>query len=270
MPPPATTRARARRRAPASDRDGAAPTDGAADAPGAATRELAGPRIRELPPQDRPREKLIAAGAAVLSDSELLAVLLRTGRRGANAVDLARELVAKYGSLAAIARCGVAELARHKGVGTVKAAQLAAAFGIGSRLAREVVATAPIDSPELVNTLLGAEMRALAKEELRVLLLDTRFRLLRIEKVSVGSLNESIAHPREIFQPAISHSAYAIIAAHNHPSGDPAPSEADHRLTRRLVEAGRILQINLLDHVIIGAPMGGQPGYFSFKEAGLL
>ena len=113
-------------------------------------------------------------------------------------------------------------------------------------------------------------MRRLDRESLRAVLLDTRHRLLRVEEISLGSLNESIAHPREIFRAAVQHAAAAFILVHNHPSGDVSPSEADHRLTRRLAEAARLLQIPMLDHVIIGVPRGGQPGYFSFREAGVL
>ena len=116
----------------------------------------------------------------------------------------------------------------------------------------------------------AAEMRALHKESLRVVLLDTRYHLIRMEEVSLGSVNESIAHPRDVFRPAVISSAYAVIVVHNHPSGDPSPSQSDHSLTRRLVEAAELLQIKLLDHIIIGAPSEGQPPYFSFKEAGVL
>lgn len=226
--------------------------------------------IHELPPQDRPREKLARLGAAALSDSELVAILLRTGIPGANAIEVARTLLARFQSLSGLARCSVKEIASIKGVGPAKAVQLAAAFGLGSRLARESLSKSKIDSPELVYELLGSEMRALSKESLRVILLDTKYHLMRIEEVSLGSLNESIAHPREIFRPAMIWSAYAVIIAHNHPSGDPTPSEADHRLTRRLAEAAQLLQITLLDHVIIGSPNDGKPSFYSFKEAGIL
>lgn len=226
--------------------------------------------IHELPEEDRPREKLAAKGAAALSDSELIAILLRTGLPGANAVDVARNLLGKYQSLNGLSRCGVKELSAIKGVGPAKAVQLAAAFGLGARLAREALLQKKIDSPELVYELLGAEMRALHTESLRVVLLNTRYELLRIHEVSAGSMNESIAHPREIFRPALIYSAYAVIAVHNHPSGDPAPSGADHRLTRRLADAAQLLQIGLLDHIIIGAPDGKRVPYFSFKEAGVL
>lgn len=227
-------------------------------------------RIHELPEQERPREKLATLGATALSDSELIAILLRTGLPGANAVDVARQLLTKYQSLSGLARCTVAELSAIKGVGPAKAVQLAAAFGLATRLARETLTRQRLDTPQLIYDLMGAEMRALQRESLRVILLDTKFLLLRIEEVSLGSLNESIAHPREIFRTAITHAAYAMILVHNHPSGDPTPSDADSRLTRRLNEAAELLQIRFLDHVIIGSPDNGRRPYFSFREAGVI
>ncbi len=227
-------------------------------------------KIREMPRDERPREKLAAHGAAALTSPELIAILLRTGRRGANAVEVARQLLEKYGSLTGLTRCTVDELRKVKGIGPTKAVQLVAAFGLGHRLARETLSKQKIDSPELVNELVGPEMRRLRKESLRVILLDTRYHLIRVEEVSIGSVNESIAHPRDIFRPALVSSAYAVIVVHNHPSGDASPSQTDHSLTRRLAEAAELLQIKLLDHIIIGAPTDGSPGYFSFKEAGVL
>ena len=227
-------------------------------------------KIREMPREERPREKLAAHGASALTSPELIAILLRTGRRGANAVEVARQLLEKYGSLTGLTRCTVDELRKVKGIGPTKAVQLVAAFGLGHRLARETLSKQKIDSPELVNELVGPEMRRLRKESLRVILLDTRYHLIRVEEVSIGSVNESIAHPRDIFRPALVSSAYAVIVVHNHPSGDASPSQTDHSLTRRLAEAAELLQIKLLDHLIIGAPSEGNPGYFSFKEAGVL
>ena len=227
-------------------------------------------KIREMPQEERPREKLAAHGAAALTDPELIAILLRTGVVGANAVEVGRELLKSYGSLAGLSRCTVDELAKIRGVGFAKAVQLVAAFGLGQRLARETLSKQKIDSPELANELVGAEMRRLHKESLRVILLDTRYHLIRIEEVSIGSVNESIAHPRDVFRPAVVSSAYAVIVVHNHPSGDPSPSQTDHSLTRRLAEAAELLQIKLLDHIIIGAPSEQGAGYFSFKEAGVL
>jgi DNA repair protein RadC len=227
-------------------------------------------KIREMPAQERPREKLLARGVSALSDPELIAILLRTGLRGANAVEVGRQLLQKYKSLTGISRCSVKELRRIPGIGEAKALELVAAFGLGERLARETLSKQKLDSPELVSELVGPEMRRLRTESLRVILLDTRYRLLHIEEVSLGSLNESIAHPREIFRPALTYSAHAVIVVHNHPSGDASPSQTDHSLTRRLAEAAELLQIKLLDHIIIGAPAEGSPGYFSFKEAGVL
>jgi DNA repair protein RadC len=227
-------------------------------------------RIQELPDEDRPREKLMKQGANSLSESELIAILLRTGTVGANAIDVARELVIRYHSLTALSRCGAKELAQVKGIGLAKALQLAAAFELGKRLAQESPSRGKMDTPELVYELLGQEMRMLSKESLRAVLLDTRLRLLRVEEIALGSISECIAHPREVFRPALIHSAYAVILAHNHPSGDPSPSAADIQMSRRMSEAAKILQIRLLDHVIIGAPAAERAGYYSFAEAGIL
>jgi DNA repair protein RadC len=227
-------------------------------------------KIRELPQDDRPREKLMARGANALTNAELIAILLRTGLPGANAVDVAAKLLVRYQSLNALSRCSVEEISAIPGIGPAKAVQLVAAFNLGHRIAQEQWAHEKIDSPELVYNLLGAEMRTLQKESLRILMLDTRYHLLRVEEISRGSMSESIAHPREVFRPAIIASAYAVIVAHNHPSGDPSPSQADHSLTRRLAEAAELLQIKLLDHIILGAPAEGRQPYFSFKEAGVL
>ncbi len=231
---------------------------------------MRGPRMQELPEEDRPREKLARLGATALSEAELIAILLHTGVPGTNAVELGRQLLDQFGSLAGLARCSVAELAQVRGIGPAKAVQLAAAFGLGHRLARENLARQKMDRPELIHELLGGEMRALNRESLRVVLLDAKYHLLRVEEVSLGSLNESIAHPREIFRPALIHAAFALIVVHNHPSGDPAPSDADRRLTTRLREAAGLLQIRLLDHVILGAEAPGRLPYFSFAEAGAI
>ena len=227
-------------------------------------------KIHELPEQERPREKLAAHGAAALSDSELIAILLRTGIPGANAVDIGRQLILQFGSLAALARASLAELAKTKGVGRTKAVQLAAAFGLASRLAKESLTDIPLDTPARIFELLGAEMRQLGKESLRVVLLDSTLRLLCVEQVSLGSLNECLAHPREILRPAVLHNAFAFILVHNHPSGDPTPSDADRRVTMRMAEAAKMLQINFFDHVILGSPSAERAPYFSFREAGVI
>jgi DNA repair protein RadC len=227
-------------------------------------------KISEMPQGERPREKLLARGANALVDPELIALLLGTGVPGANAIVVARQLLEKFKSLSGLSRCTVGELRKIRGIGEAKAIHLVAAFQLGHRLANERLSRQKVDSPELVYELVGLEMRALHKESLRVILLDTRYHLISTSEVSQGSVNESIAHPRDIFRPAMLASAYAVIVVHNHPSGDPSPSQSDHSLTRRLAEAAELLQIKLLDHVIIGAPAEGCPPYFSFKEAGVL
>ena len=167
----------------------------------------------------------------------MIAILLRTGRVGANAVQVAAQLLERHRSLGGLSRCTLEELSAVPGIGPAKAMQLVATFKLGQRLARETYAQAKIDAPELVYELLAPEMRGLHKESLRVLLLDTRYRLLRTEEVSLGSLNESIAHPREVFRPAIVASAYAVIVVHNHPSGRVEPSREDLAITKKLQSA---------------------------------
>jgi len=230
-------------------------------------------RIQELLEADQPAERLAGLGANTLSNTELLAILLAGAEPGANPVDateLTRRLLLKFRSLRTLARCDPREFVSVEGISMPKAVALAAAFELGRRVARETIAKLKVDSPEIVCQLLAQDLRALTRESLRALLLDTKYQLLRIEEISLGSLNESIAHPREIFRPALIHSAFAIVMVHNHPSGDPTPSEADRRLTRRVAEVGALLQVNLLDHIIIGGMQAGQPSYYSFKEAGVL
>jgi DNA repair protein RadC len=227
-------------------------------------------KICELPTDDRPREKLAKSGPAALKDVELITVLLQSGVAGRHVTDVADELLQRAGSLAGLTRFGVDDFKDVPGIGFAKAVKLVAAFALGKRIAEQTLSTEKLDSPEAVYALMGPEMRALRQESLRVILLDTRYRLIRVEEVSRGSTNESIAHPRELFRPALVTSAYAVIVVHNHPSGHSSPSQTDHSLTRRLAEAAEILQIKLLDHIIIGAPSTNSPGYFSFKEAGVL
>jgi DNA repair protein RadC len=231
---------------------------------------MRGLRIEELPDQHKPREKLLQRGVDALTDAEVLAILLRTGVQGCNVIELAERLLLKYGNLALLSRCSVAELSGLKGIGPAKALQLAAAFGLSARLVAEQAASGPLDKPDAIYQMLGTEMRLLDRESLRSVLVDARCRLIAVTEVSRGTLNESLAHPREIFKPAISHSAYGFVLVHNHPSGDPAPSESDIRLTRRVSESAQILQVRFLDHIIVGSPQQNRPGYFSFKEADIL
>ncbi|MCB1078738.1 MAG: DNA repair protein RadC [Verrucomicrobiae bacterium] len=230
------------------------------------------PRIRDLPEADRPREKLAARGPGALTDAELLAIFFGTGRRGQSAVDLGRELIRRFGSLQSITRRTLEELSQIPGIGPAKATQLAAVFEFGRRLAKERYREHPIDCPEAVYDLLGQEMRGLNQETVRLVLLDNRSNLLHVAEVTRGTLNECIAHPRDIFRTAIAWSAASFVLVHNHPSGNPQPSQADISLTRQLRDAALLLKIDLQDHVIIGSPsesLGSQP-YYSFRESGLI
>ena len=226
--------------------------------------------FRELSESEKPRERLAKHGADVLTDAELLAIFLRTGTAGTDVLSLSKLLIKEWGTLRRFAGCSTQELGKFSGIGPAKAAELKAAFEMGRRMARPEAEKLRVDRAGVIYELLAGEMQSLPHESLRVLLLDTRHGLLEEKEISHGSLNESIAHPREIFRPAVAKGAYAIAVVHNHPSGDPQPSEADRRLTRRLSEAGTLLQIPLIDHVIIGAKRGELAPYFSFRETGLL
>jgi len=209
--------------------------------------------IREMPSSERPRERLAKRGASSLKTSELLAILFRTGTRDLNAVELAERILKKFRSLTAIARASVEELQEFEGVGFAKAVEILAAFELGQRLATEDTLSRPaIKSAKDVARLMMPEMQSLDREHFKVLLLNTKHYVLQIHTVSVGSLNASVVHPRECFRPAIAAQAAAIILVHNHPSGDVEPSEEDISLTRRLMSAGDLIGIKVLDHVIIG------------------
>lgn len=224
-----------------------------------------------MPPEERPREKAESHGFESLSDAELLAIFIRTGVPGKNALQVARDLLRDCGSFAELARCSPKEIRRlAKGIGPAKSLEMAAAFEIGKRLAKGKSLAPLLDTPERVFDAFGKEFMALRQESLRVLLLDAKLRLIRSEEIMRGSVSECMAHPREIFRQAMIHSAYAVVVVHNHPSGDPSPSAADIRITRTLREAAQLLQINLIDHIILGSPDGGRVPYYSFKEAGHL
>ena len=211
------------------------------------------PQIREWPLEDRPRERLYHKGAEALADAELLAIQLGTGVPGLSAMDVARDMLAQHGSLSALAGLGVAELARLSGVGRVRAIRLAAAFEITRRLrSRNGTGRVVLSSPEQVYARYGPLMEDLKKEVFRVALLDAQNGLLRDVVISEGTLSASLVHPREVFKPAILESAASVILLHNHPSGDPAPSREDLRLTRQLVDCSKMLELRIHDHVIIG------------------
>ena len=223
------------------------------------------PMIRDLPVDERPRERLAHAGEGALSMAELLAIILRTGVGGESALALATRLISRYGGLPGLARASFTELRAEKGLGPAKTAQLKAALELGRRM----LLIAPEDrfvvrSPADVAQLLMAEMSHLEQEHFRVLYLDTRNRLLGSETVYVGSLNASHIRVSEVFREAVKRNCASIIVAHNHPSGDPTPSPEDVEVTRQLVAAGNLLDIEVLDHLIIG-----QQRFVSLRERGL-
>jgi DNA repair protein RadC len=220
--------------------------------------------------EDRPRERLLNQGAGALRTAELLAILLRTGTTERPVLELAEFLLTHFGSLEALSRAPVGELARIKGIGQAKAIGLKAAFALAARLARSEAESRRMDNAEDVSRMLGEEMRMLDYECLRVICLNTQGKLLAIEEVTRGTLTESLFHPREAFRPALARQAFAVIFVHNHPSGDARPSAADLSVTRRMREAGRTLEIDVLDHIILGAPRAGGKSYFSLREEGLL
>src|SRR5882757_8305572 len=197
--------------------------------------------MRELPPAERPRERLLHQGANALKTAELLAILLRTGTTDRPVLELAEFLLNHFGSLEALSRAPVGELMKVKGVGEAKAIELKAAFALAARLARTEAESRAIDTPEDVSRLLGEEMRLLDHESVRVVCLNTKHKVLAVEEVSRGTLNESLFHPREAYRPAVARQAHAVILVHNHPSGNTRPSDADVQVTRRMREAGELL-----------------------------
>lgn len=222
-------------------------------------------RIRELPSSEKPRERLRLSGAAALSDAELLAILLRTGIEGANVLQLAQHLLRDFGGWPGLVRADFDELAKVKGLGAAKIAQLKAALEIGRRLALiSYEERAQIRTPADAARLMQIEMAHLDQEHLRAICLDTKNRVQKIVTIYIGSLNSSTVRIGEIFKEAIRLNSAAIIICHNHPSGDPTPSPEAILVTRQIVEAGKLLDVELLDHLVIG-----HGRYTSMREKGL-
>lgn len=220
--------------------------------------------IREMPTDERPRERLRSRGPDALSNAELLAILLRTGSRGENVVALATRLLAKFEGISALGRASFAELCAEKHVGPAKAAQVIAALALGQRIMSTVPQRSSVRSPEDIFALVGAEMALLEQEHLRVVLLNTRNQVMGVRQVNKGNVHSAVVRIAEVFKDAVRENAPNLILVHNHPSGDASPSPDDAALTKQVEEAGRLLGIDVLDHVIIG-----RSGPASLRELGL-
>lgn len=222
--------------------------------------------IKEMPRCERPRERLLRVGPAALSSAELIAIVLRTGVRGQSALALAGSVLQTFGGVRGIASVSTQDLATHKGIGPVKAVQIKAAIELGRRaFMLEPEDLVQINGPQDVAELIVGDMRYLDREHFRVVILNAKNRVEDLVTISVGSLDSSLAHPREVFKECVRRNCARVILVHNHPSGDPTPSDADIAITRRLASCGMILGIEVLDHIIVG-----DNRYRSLKELGFM
>ena len=217
-------------------------------------------RIKDISLENRPRERLEKQGPSVLSDAELLAIILKTGNKDENVIDVSNRLISKYG-VDKLSNCSLAELQEIKGIGNAKASQIIALFELNKRHNISKQNGKPIKTAKDVFDYCSPKLSGVDKEQFMILHLDTRNKIIKDEIVSVGTLNSSLIHPREVFKSAIKESANAIILVHNHPSGDAEPSEEDKKITDILFKAGELLSIKVLDHVIIG-----KDSWHSFKD----
>lgn len=222
-------------------------------------------RFIDLPEHSRPRERMEEYGAKALANHELLAILLRTGTKELNVMQLAMEVLGNFDDLFMFKQASIEELMEIKGIGKTKAIEVTAAIEFGSRVSRSTqVKQGVVSSSRIVGEMLLEELGGLHQEKVMALYLNTKNEILKKETIFIGSLNSSVAHPREIFRGSVRYAAARIILAHNHPSGNPEPSEADIAFTKRMVTAGELMGIELLDHVIIG-----EHTYISLKEHGV-
>jgi len=222
--------------------------------------------VRDLPRQERPRERLQKFGPEALSAQELLALVIGRGIPKKSVMSIAQELLVRFGNVRAISQATIEELSQIKGIGLAKAAQIKACFELGKREELEPeLKNFNIKDPESVVKAIRASIKDKAKEHFKLILLNPRNKIIGISTISIGTLNASLVHPREVFKDAIMHTAASVVLAHNHPSGDPEPSEDDIKITKKLVDSGKILGIEVLDHIIIG-----KNNFCSFKERGLI
>jgi DNA repair protein RadC len=222
--------------------------------------------VRDLPRQERPRERLQKFGPEALSAQELLALVIGRGIPKKSVMSIAQELLVRFGNVRAISHATIEELSQIKGIGLAKAAQIKACFELGKREELEPeLKNFDIKDPESVVRAIRASIKDKAKEHFKLILLNPRNKIIGISTISIGTLNASLVHPREVFKDAIVHSAASVVLAHNHPSGDPEPSEDDLKITKKLVESGKILGIEVLDHIIIA-----KNGFKSLANEGLI
>ena len=226
--------------------------------------------LNDAAESDLPREKIYKYGAQSLSNAELMAIFLSSGTVGRNVIQMAGDLLEKYGSLQELGRLPVTEYMENKGIGLAKSCMLAAAFELGSRVAREEIRAISLDSPDVIHAHFSQQIGNLPHETALVVTLNSRLEHTSTTTVSIGTVNETSAHPREILRPAVTRAAYAFILLHNHPSGDPSPSNADRTMTENLMKAADIMQIKMIDHIIVGRPAPGRKAYFSFRAEGLI
>jgi DNA repair protein RadC len=222
--------------------------------------------VRDLPRQERPRERLQKFGAEALSAQELLALVIGRGIPKKSVMNIAQELLTRFGNIKAISQATIEELSQIKGIGLAKAAQIKACFELGRREELEPeLKNFDIKDPEALVKVIRASIKDKAKEHFKLILLNPRNKIIGISTISIGTLNASLVHPREVFKDAIVHTAASVVLAHNHPSGDPEPSEDDIKITKKLVESGKILGIDVIDHIVVG-----KNSFLSFKERGLI
>lgn len=226
--------------------------------------------VRDLPKNERPRERLIKLGPEALSAQELLAIIIARGVSGKSVMNIAQELLSQFGNIKNVGEATIEQFCQTKGIGPAKAVQILACFQICHRIENQEIEENKskkfiISSPKDVVKIAQSIFKNKKKEYFLIFPLDSRNQIMKEKIISIGSLNASIVHPREIFKDAIAHTAVSIILVHNHPSGDPEPSDDDLKITKQLVEAGKILGIEVLDHIIVG-----QEKYTSFKDKGIL
>ena len=217
-------------------------------------------RIKDISLENRPRERLEKQGPQVLSDAELLAVILKTGNKEENVIDMSNRLISKYG-FDKLSVCSINELKEINGIGSAKACQIVALFELNKRHSYSKLQGKPIKTAKDVFEYCSPKLSNLDREQFMILHLDTKNRVIKDEIVSIGVLDGAIVHPREVFKSAIKESAHSVILVHNHPSGDPTPSDEDLEMTNRLFSAGELLGIKVLDHVIVGKEM-----HYSFMD----